>query len=165
MTVPASTGGDEVLLNDINKRMQEAQGEQYSTNDSPTWEAGSIQEVSYSLVANHGGGFQYCICPLGLLLNNTLDEECFQALDFVGDEAWFRYHNTVNANDMTTETINMPFTPVRVSDVNKNVVLPESSTWIQVGLPACGNNNRFGTCIFPMLVNKISDAGFWGTVP
>ena len=72
MTVPAGTGGDEVLLNDINKRMQEAQGEQYSTNDNPTWEAGSVQEVSYSLEANHGGGFQYRICPLGFLLNNTL---------------------------------------------------------------------------------------------
>ena len=66
---------------------------------------------------------------------------------------------------MTTETINIPFTPVRVSDANTNGVLPEGSTWTQVGLPACENNNRFGTCDFPMFENENSDAGFWGIVP
>merc|ERR1712194_391658 len=149
----------------IGNRMQEAQGEQYSTNDNPIWKAASIQEVSYTLGANHGGGFQYRICPLGFLLNNTLDEECFQALDFVGEESWFRYHDIDN-DSKTKGTKNIMFTPVRVNDTNTNGVLPNGSTWTQVGLPTCGDTkNNYETCDFPMFLNEISEAGLWGYLP
>lgn len=45
------------------------------------WEAGGVAEVSWTFSANHGGGYQYRLCPVG----STLDEECFQKmpLEFV----------------------------------------------------------------------------------
>mmetsp|Transcript_15652 Transcript_15652/g.15585 ORF Transcript_15652/g.15585 Transcript_15652/m.15585 type:complete len:212 (+) Transcript_15652:2-637(+) len=138
--------------------MQEAQGDQYNTNDNPTWKAGSVQEVSYSLAANHGGGFQWRICPIEFLLNNTLDEGCFTALDFVGDTSWFVHRMGA---DNVTHTI--PFTPVRVSDANTDGVLPKGSTWTQIGLPACGDfATSSSNCDEPMFENEISKAGFWG---
>mmetsp|Transcript_25476 Transcript_25476/g.76811 ORF Transcript_25476/g.76811 Transcript_25476/m.76811 type:complete len:367 (+) Transcript_25476:40-1140(+) len=39
-----------------------------------TWTRGSNVTVKWSIRANHGGGYQYRLCPLG----STLDEECFQ---------------------------------------------------------------------------------------
>ena len=48
--------------------------------------AGSVVEVAFGLAANHGGGYQYRLCPA----DATLDEECFQKtpLPFVGDTQW-----------------------------------------------------------------------------
>lgn len=162
MTVPAGTGGDVVLLTNIDNRMQEAQGKKYSTNDNPAWKAGSVQEVSYSLTANHGGGFQYRICPLEFLLNGTLDEGCFKALDFAGDKSWFKY-TLEGMSDIKSIT----FTPVRVSDANTNGVLPKGSTWTQIGLPTCSDTGTVkgsGNCSSPMFENKISDEGMWGAI-
>ena len=67
MTVPVGTGGDVLLLSNIDNHMEEAQGELYSTNDHLNWKTSSVQEVSYSLQANHGGGIQSRICPLVFL--------------------------------------------------------------------------------------------------
>lgn len=38
------------------------------------WKAGSVVETMWSLRANHGGGYQYRLCPL----SSELTEECFQ---------------------------------------------------------------------------------------
>lgn len=43
---------------------------------SVEWVAGNDYEVSWTLQANHGGGYSYRLCPLG----STLDEECFKKL-------------------------------------------------------------------------------------
>ena len=40
------------------------------------WEAGSQVEVGFTLQANHGGGYQYRLCPAHL----PLTEECFQVV-------------------------------------------------------------------------------------
>jgi len=52
---------------------------------SYSWTAGSVVEVSWTLQANHGGGYSYRLCPLG----SKLDEDCFKQtpLDFVGQSA------------------------------------------------------------------------------
>merc|ERR1711988_1161899 len=49
-----------------------------------TWRAGDKVHVSWSITANHGGGYQYRLCPDG----QDLTEECFQKmpLDFVGQQ-------------------------------------------------------------------------------
>eukprot|EP00051_Salpingoeca_urceolata_P005916 m.78800 g.78800 ORF g.78800 m.78800 type:complete len:112 (+) comp14598_c0_seq5:73-408(+) len=39
------------------------------------WKAGDVVETAWSIRANHGGGYQYRLCPS----NETLTEECFQA--------------------------------------------------------------------------------------
>ena len=56
MSTPVGTKCTDALMYDLNERMQEAQGKPYPTNDNAKWKAGGIQEVSYALVANHGGG-------------------------------------------------------------------------------------------------------------
>ena len=53
---------------------------EYSTG--VTWKAGELVNVSWSITANHGGGYQYRLCPK----SENLTEECFQKmpLEFVG---------------------------------------------------------------------------------
>ena len=43
-------------------------------------------QVTWSLTANHGGGYQYRLCPEG----QNLTEECFQKmpLDFIGQQGF-----------------------------------------------------------------------------
>ena len=77
MSIAAGTSGTAALLYDLDTKMMNAQGSNYLTNTNPVWKSGDIQEVSYTLVANHGGGIQYRICPLDNLLNNTISEDCF----------------------------------------------------------------------------------------
>merc|ERR1712070_651043 len=49
------------------------------------WAAGSEYEVSWTLQANHGGGYSYRLCPA----SSSLDEDCFnkQPLTMVGKSA------------------------------------------------------------------------------
>merc|ERR1711973_211912 len=51
-----------------------------------SWRAGDKVHVSWSITANHGGGYQYRLCPL----KNNLTEERFQKmpLDFVGQQGF-----------------------------------------------------------------------------
>ena len=46
------------------------------------WKSGELVNVSWSITANHGGGYQYRICPK----SENLTEDCFQKtpLQFVG---------------------------------------------------------------------------------
>lgn len=55
------------------------------TPSGVTWKAGGVVEVSWTLQANHGGGYSYRLCPL----EQNLTEECFQKypLKFVGQSA------------------------------------------------------------------------------
>ena len=48
-----------------------------------TWTAGAVEQVAFAIVANHGGGYSYRLCPL----DSALNEECFQNghLKFSGD--------------------------------------------------------------------------------
>ena len=144
MSIPAGTSGTAVLLDDLDTKMMNAQGSNYLSNTNPVWKSGDVQEVSYSVSANHGGGIQYRICPLDYLLNNTISEDCFEALEFVGDMSWFQYTNE------HSELQSIPFTAVRVSDANTAGVLPKGSTWTQVGLPACVDTLK---CDEPMFQN------------
>ena len=50
------------------------------------WKAGEKVHVSWSITANHGGGYQYRLCPE----SSNLTEECFQKmpLDFVGQQGF-----------------------------------------------------------------------------
>lgn len=53
------------------------------------WLRGSEVEVAFSLFANHGGGYQYRLCPVG----QTPNEECFQKypLAFSGEHQWVQF--------------------------------------------------------------------------
>jgi len=64
-------------------------GSSLPATQGPTWPAGSQQDVSWSLYANHGGGYAYRLCPK----SSKLTEECFQQnhLQFVGNKSWIQY--------------------------------------------------------------------------
>jgi hypothetical protein len=89
----------------------------------PSWPAGSVQEVSWSLYANHGGGYSYRLCPK----QENLTEACFQRmpLDFLGDLSWVQF-----GDDVSNRTA---IPALRVS-VGTN---PPGSQWTRNPIPAC----------------------------
>jgi len=187
MPVPAGSRGTAALLYDVNMRMQKAQSAAYDaavgsdSNSNQKWVAGGAQEVSYTIVANHGGGVQWRLCPLSKLRKEggRLTDECFARtpLDFVGDTAWLEYtgsnSNATNATDNASSTngarVRVPYTPVRVSEATSGAkVSPAGSTWTKIGLPPCsgaagGSGQGAGThCAEPQFTNELTAAGFWG---
>eukprot|EP01065_Artemidia_motanka_P022789 TRINITY_DN269_c0_g1_i1.p1 TRINITY_DN269_c0_g1~~TRINITY_DN269_c0_g1_i1.p1 ORF type:complete len:428 (+),score=110.04 TRINITY_DN269_c0_g1_i1:96-1379(+) len=100
-----------------------------------TWKAGTEVEVSWGITANHGGGYQYRLCPR----SSPLTEECFQKmpLEFVGSTQVLRWNNgeelVINATRVAEGTT------------------PAGSTWSMVPLPACtGVNGGFlDGCVGP----------------
>lgn len=87
------------------------------------WKAGSEEMVSWSLHANHGGGYSYRLCPK----SSEATEKCFKAghLEFVGDNSWIQYGNNVS---------NRTAIPAVRLDVGTH---PEGSQWTRNPIPAC----------------------------
>merc|ERR1719186_2117332 len=67
--------------------------EEYSWPKAPIteWKAGSYQEVTWFVNANHLGGYIYRLCKLPKQGVSGLTEECFQdgSLKFEGDKLWY----------------------------------------------------------------------------
>eukprot|EP00039_Didymoeca_costata_P018358 m.333142 g.333142 ORF g.333142 m.333142 type:complete len:370 (+) comp17080_c0_seq1:62-1171(+) len=84
------------------------------------WKRGGQAEVVWSIRNNHGGGYQYRLCPV----SEPLTEECFQKypLDFVKDA-----QAVVFPNGSTVSVKN----PVFVTEG----VLPVNSTWSMMPMP------------------------------
>lgn len=98
------------------------------SNAEPTvWIAGGVEEVSMGVTANHGGGYQYRLCPRPA---NRMDltEECFQRtpLELVGDTQWLQ-----NGTDTSTRT-EIPALRTVVGTT------PVGSQWTRLAIPACG---------------------------
>jgi len=98
-------------------------GSELPAKPGPKWAAGSQQEVSWSIYANHGGGYSYRLCPK----SSNLTEDCFQRhpLQFVGNESWIQY-----GNDETNRTA---ISATRVSEGTH----PAGSQWTKNPIPAC----------------------------
>jgi len=102
------------------------------------WKAGQQVEVAWQVVANHGGGYSYRLCPR----SSELSEECFQAhvLDFVGDKQWFQFGYNRASRAM--------FGDVPAKRTTKGTH-PKGSMWTRNPTPACqgpgsGNANERG---------------------
>lgn len=89
------------------------------------WKAGGLADVSWSIAAQHGGGYQYRLCPKKAGV--PLTEECFQAhpLAFAGD------HHFVRFNDGSVPTFHINATELSTG------TLPAGSTWRRNPIPAC----------------------------
>lgn len=87
------------------------------------WKAGSTEKVAWQFWANHGGGYQYRLCPKNSDLGLT--EECFQLtpVEFVGNSSFI-----VWGDDWTTST---PIPAIRVSEGVK----PVGSQWTRNPIP------------------------------
>merc|ERR1712029_1159389 len=57
------------------------------------WQRGGVAEVGWEIIANHGGGYSYRLCPAPQNGEEVVTEECFQQmpLKFHGDEQWVQY--------------------------------------------------------------------------
>jgi hypothetical protein len=84
------------------------------------WKAGETATISWSIVANHGGGYSYRLCPSG----GDQSEECFQkhTLEFVGD---------------TQEVLDTEGHVVSVIDAIRTSegTVPKGSTWTRNPFP------------------------------
>jgi len=93
-----------------------------SLQPAAVWQAGNTAEISWSLLANHGGGYQYRLCPKGKLAEG---EDCFQRmpLDFANETGWIQWSNGTRK----------AFAQTRVAEGVK----PPSSTWTLNPVPEC----------------------------
>jgi len=121
---------------------------------TPTlWPVGSVQEVAWSIAANHGGGYAVRLCPLG----DETTEDCFQQhhLPFHGSSSWIKLGGSderveIKANRTTTGTH------------------PSGSQWTKVPIPSCGGAMGGGVgcdagCAEPQFPSPVP--GLWGNGP
>lgn len=89
----------------------------------PVWLAGSTQEVSWSLYANHGGGYSYRLCPAA----GNISEECFQRtpVQFASNTSWIQF-----GEDKANRTA---IPALRTSQGTH----PAGSQWTRNPIPAC----------------------------
>ena len=95
------------------------------------WEAGSIVEASFYLLVNHGGGYQYRVCPKNNGGEGDMNESCFEENPLVfADDVHTVFHGD--------KIIEIPATDVLEG------VRPQGFPWRRIPLPACncdsGNN-------------------------
>merc|ERR1711939_116260 len=85
-----------------------------------TWKIGGEAEVTWQVKNNHGGGYQYRLCPVG----EPLTEACFQKhpLDFVQDRQAVVFPNGT-------------LFPVKGVFVSGDLVKPAGSTWAAMPMP------------------------------
>jgi hypothetical protein len=94
--------------------------------EKTVWIAGSVQEVAWGMTANHGGGYQYRLCPAG----EVQSEECFQKLplNFIGDKSWVQKGHGMDITDRIE---------IAAVTVPGDKVIPLGSTWRRNPIPAC----------------------------
>lgn len=116
---------------------------------APTvWQAGSQQEVGFQIIANHGGGYAYRLCPA----SKNLTEECFQKhhLQFAGNESWIRY---VNGNSSTA---------IPAQRVTEGTY-PSGSMWSRIPIPSCsgvwGGSRMHAGCEKPQFEPPMDSPG------
>lgn len=122
---------------------------------TPTeWPIGSLQEVSWSIAANHGGGYAIRLCPL----SSNLTEDCFQShhLSFAGDYSWIQ-----SGSDPSVRT------KIRANRTTSGTS-PSGSQWTKVPIPSCGGSAGGGLgcdtgCAIPQFPSPVP--GLWGNGP
>lgn len=105
------------------------------------WKPDSVVKASYRLVVNHGGGYQYRVCPK----TESPTESCFQAnpLAFANGKTTIKYS--------TGKTI-----PLNAVDVIKGVQ-PAGHAWRRLPIPGC--NCDFGTSCHDGAISNASAKG------
>jgi len=106
------------------------------------WIGGGVAEVKYGKTyANHGGGYQWRLCPAEeFTADGVKNEECFQSmpLDYATGESWVEWNG-----DADNRTV---FDAVRVTDANTQGVKPAGSTWTRFAVPNCGPGDSNNNC-------------------
>lgn len=102
--------------------------------DQAVWPRGSVQEVASAMLANHGGGWSWRLCP-----TTNASEECFQAnvLPFATEQQTLRYapwHSDLQRDKWYNKTFKL-----------KDVVIPMTkwvdpetgAEWARNPVPSC----------------------------
>lgn len=102
----------------------------------PTYKIGGTAEVTWSIRNNHGGGYQYRVCPLPEGNFTDLTEECFQQnpLDFMQDEQAIVFPNGTQ----------LKLTAEQTTFVSEGT-MPAGSTWALMPMPP----TLLGPCCIP----------------
>jgi len=126
-------------------------GRKMTSTSSYEWQAGSEQMVSWSVHANHGGGYAFRLCKK----SNEQTEDCFQKghLQFVGDKSWIQYGS--NSSNRTA------ISAKRISTGTN----PKGSQWTRNPIPACsgpggGSKYEQGVCNTSQFEPPLP--GLWG---
>ncbi len=118
--------------------------------EQTVWIAGGETEVAWAIHANHGGGYQYRLCPA----EEEPNEACFQRhpIDFVGDTQWLQEGYGMDVNNRTE---------IPAVTVPGDRVLPRGSTWRRTPIPPCNDDiadGALGTpCTTPNFEPAIPD--------
>merc|ERR1719330_294487 len=108
-------------------------GSQLVPSEKTQWTVGSTVEVEWGMWANHGGGYQYRLCPK----SEPLTEECFQRmpLPFAGATQKLRLGDG--------RELEIAATRVSIG------TLPEGSEWAMNPVPACSDWTGSANCTAP----------------
>jgi len=89
---------------------------------STEWRRGGVEQVGWGIIANHGGGYSYRLCPAG----EEPTEECFQrtVLDFAGDLQWVEYGEGGEKVEF-------------LANRTRTGTTPPGSQWTRNPIPAC----------------------------
>lgn len=116
------------------------------------WVAGTTVEVAWGIAANHGGGYQYRLCPA----SEDPTEECFQKtpLEFVGEDQWLQFGNGYDASQRIT---------VKARRVGGEKVVPKGSTWTMNPIPGCKDTGgrAKSSCSEPTFTPAPGDDKVW----
>eukprot|EP00660_Eupelagonema_oceanica_P004870 gene4870-8275_t len=113
----------------------------------PIWKSGSVVEIQWSMAANHGGGYQYRLCPLRGDYA-ALTEDCFQQMpiEFSGNEQYIQFCENANPsqfppfnrNPKPFPTCHSQFPRLTIPAVDvSNGTIPTGSTWRRNPIPGC----------------------------
>ena len=125
---PHSTAGEGVYTTTKFAKLGDLGSKLPQMPTGAVWKAGSIVEAKWSLRANHGGGYQYRLCPL----KSNLTEACMQQtpMPFAGNSSMMLSNGTI---------IKLKSTFVSEG------TLPVGSTWQMNPVPGYINfNNKTG---------------------
>merc|ERR1719352_1689402 len=118
-------GGESVFYNTsiAGKGMMGSQLPPTPSANRTRWQAGTWVEVAWGVRYNHGGGYQYRLCPT----NEPLTEECFQRhpLEFDRTKQVLKWNNGTLEYPMGSKAI----------FVDGDAVRPRGSTWARNPIP------------------------------
>eukprot|EP00054_Salpingoeca_dolichothecata_P014592 m.82724 g.82724 ORF g.82724 m.82724 type:complete len:404 (-) comp21070_c0_seq3:238-1449(-) len=120
-------GGDSVYTTTPLATMGDLCSKVLQVNESNrvTWKAGASVEVAWGIRYNHGGGYQYRLCPA----NESLTEECFQRMPL----PFNRSMQALVWNNGTRY-------PIKGVFVDEGV-MPLGSTWARNPIPRVNDDN------------------------
>eukprot|EP00039_Didymoeca_costata_P018793 m.334995 g.334995 ORF g.334995 m.334995 type:complete len:409 (-) comp17490_c0_seq1:105-1331(-) len=119
-------GGDSTYTNTPLAKFGDMGSQLPPMKNQPTWVAGSSVQVAWGMRYNHGGGYQYRLCPA----SEPLTEACFQKMPL----EFNRSAHALLWNNGTKMYIDGVF-------VDGDAVVPKNSTWARNPIPRINDDN------------------------